>query len=120
MADVSEFLSQVLFVGGHGYVAAIEKGEGKEIWRSSLKGSGYKYVTVLLEGNQLFAASGGKLYCLSPDTGEELWFNAMPGLGYGIYSFATTEHPGNGESGAAASVAQSQTSGSSSGSHGMS
>ena len=105
MSEIEEVLGRVLFVGGHGYVTAIDKESGDEIWRTSLKGSGYGFVNVLLEGERIFAASGGKLYCLSADNGDVWWTNSMPGLGYGVYSFATRER---GHDGLAALMADQQ------------
>ncbi len=93
MNQLSETLKRVLFVGGHGFITAIDKVTGDEIWRTSLKGSGYGFVNILIEDNRIIAASGGKLYCLAPEQGELLWTNSMSGLGYGIYSLATVENP---------------------------
>ena len=95
MSEVEDALDRVLFVGGHGFVTALDKMSGDEIWRTSLKGSGYGFVNLLLEKDHIFAASGGKMYCISADHGEVLWMNPMPKLGYGIYSFATTSQPGS-------------------------
>ncbi|MFT7618479.1 MAG: outer membrane protein assembly factor BamB [Planctomycetota bacterium] len=110
MADLSKILNRVLFVGGHGFVTAMDKESGDEIWRTSLKGSGYHFVNLLLEDNSLFAASGGKLYCLSADTGDVLWVNSMSGLGYGIFSFASSKNPGGSTGAAAAQQAASSSS----------
>lgn len=109
MSSLEEALDRVLFVGGHGYVTAIDKESGEEIWRTNLKGSGYGFVNLVLEKDQLFAASGGRLYALSAESGGILWMNPMPGLGYGVYTFATTSMPGGNVAPLAARMASSRS-----------
>jgi outer membrane protein assembly factor BamB len=68
-----------LFIGIRGYVLAIDRTTGKDVWATSLKGAAF--VNVVLEDGQLFAASRGQLYRLDPATGEILWENSLTGMG---------------------------------------
>jgi outer membrane protein assembly factor BamB len=83
--------SENLFIGIRGYVLAIDRTTGKELWTTSLKGA--EFVNVVLDGDQLFAASKGRLYRLDPGTGGILWENGLTGMGWGLVSIAQT---GNG------------------------
>ncbi len=96
MSDSRNVLKGALFVGANGYVTCIDKETGTEVWRTSLPGSGFHFVNVLLEDERVFAGSGGKLYCLWADNGEIIWKNNMKGLGYGIFGFATVQTPQGG------------------------
>ena len=75
-----------LFIGIKGYVLAIDRTTGKEIWTASLKGA--DFVNVVLDGDQLYAGSRGVLYRLDPATGEILWENGLTGMGWGVVSIA--------------------------------
>lgn len=79
-----------LFIGTYGHVAALEKATGREVWRTSLPGTGYRIVTLLHEGGTLFAASRGHVFALDPADGRILWENGLGGLGYD-HVFMTTE-----------------------------
>ena len=74
-----------LYLGIGSHAVALDRATGTELWRRKLKGSGF--VTVHLEGGQLFAAAGGEVWCLDPATGEPLWHNRLPRLGHGVISF---------------------------------
>ena len=73
---------QTVFVGTKGSVTAINKSDGREIWRTALKGA--SYVMLAFDGNQIYAHTGGHLFCLDKISGEILWENDLPGLGYGL------------------------------------
>lgn len=75
-----------LFIGIRGYVMAIDRATGEDVWSTSLKGS--EFVNVVLDGEQLFAASKGRLYRLDPATGGILWENELTGKGWGLVSIA--------------------------------
>ena len=83
-----------LFVGITGTVAAIDRDSGKTMWTSDLKGS--DFVSVSIDGGQLFAASKGRVYRIDPASGEILWCNELPGLGYGLVSIAGAAQDGAG------------------------
>ena len=75
-----------VIVGIKGTVLAIDRATGNTLWQADLKGS--DFVSVSLEGNELFAASRGQVYRLDPATGNILWTNSLPGLGWGIVAIA--------------------------------
>jgi outer membrane protein assembly factor BamB len=54
------------------------------VWSASLKGS--DYVTLLLDGDLLLAATRGEVFCLQAATGSILWNNNLPGQGLGLAS----------------------------------
>jgi len=84
--------SNALFVGVKGHVAAFSKHDGSLIWKTQLKGAflsvGDRFVTVLVEGQRIYAHSHGELFCLEAATGQQLWTNKLEGLGYDIASLA--------------------------------
>lgn len=85
MARQSE---ELLFVGIKNCVVAVDRRNGFEIWRAKLKGS--SFVTVLWDGDGLFAASQGEVFRLDPGKGSVLWTNPMKGLGLGVVGLAST------------------------------
>jgi len=78
----------MLFVGTHGNVRAVDLDTGADLWTTSLPGTGFEMVTVLMTGNQLFAGSKGKLFRLDPADGSILWTNDLAGLGYEVLTLA--------------------------------
>ncbi|HVA58615.1 MAG: PQQ-binding-like beta-propeller repeat protein [Gemmatimonadaceae bacterium] len=82
---------ELLFVGIKNCVVAIDRRNGFEAWRVKLKGS--SFVTVLWDGDGLFAASQGEVFRLDPNTGAVLWTNPMKGLGLGVVSLAAMRRP---------------------------
>ncbi len=80
---------ELVFVGFNSRVAALERRDGRIVWDWKAP-SGSGYVSLLLDGDQLFVAVNGYQYCLDPHTGQEIWFNSMSGFGYGVSSLATT------------------------------
>eukprot|EP01113_Clastostelium_recurvatum_P040489 TRINITY_DN62_c0_g1_i1.p1 TRINITY_DN62_c0_g1~~TRINITY_DN62_c0_g1_i1.p1 ORF type:complete len:389 (+),score=97.89 TRINITY_DN62_c0_g1_i1:160-1167(+) len=85
----------LVFVGTYGYVSALHKHTGKEIWRSSLKGTGYSLVTLQpdLHGRFLFCGSRGIIIALSPSNGVEIWRNELAGDGYQHISLMAIQSP---------------------------
>ena len=75
-----------LFIGIRGYVMAVDRATGQDIWSTSLKGA--DFVNVVLDGDGLYAASKGRLYRLDPATGRILWENELTGRGWGMVSIA--------------------------------
>ena len=85
----------ILFVGVNGYVAALSKGDGTELWRTKLREDGlvlggHRFVTVMAEGERVYAHTYGRLFCLDALTGEQLWENELSGLGYDFAMLAVT------------------------------
>ena len=79
---------RILYVGIKNVVVALRQNDGTELWRTKLKGS--DFVSVLHDGEALFAANSGEVYRLDPENGTVLWKNSLKGLGMGLVSLATT------------------------------
>jgi outer membrane protein assembly factor BamB len=79
-----------IFVGIKGCVVALDRDSGSEVWRAEL---GSEYVTVLWDGDGLFAATAGELTRLDPSSGAALWHNKLKGLGRGLVNLASTNAP---------------------------
>lgn len=82
-------LEDFVFAGLTGFVVALDRRSGEEIWRHSLEGSGYGLVSLLLDGDLLLVGAGGRTYALDPFTGDVAWMNRLPGLGFSTVSLAT-------------------------------
>ena len=50
-----------------------------------------EFVNLHVDGHQVFAHTGGELYCLEISTGRILWTNPLKGLGFGIATLTTTD-----------------------------
>lgn len=86
-------ISHILFVGVKGHVVAFGKEDGRLLWKTKLERAsltfGDRFVTVLVEGQRVYAHSYGRLFCLDAATGRQLWTNKLEGLSYDIASLAT-------------------------------
>jgi outer membrane protein assembly factor BamB len=84
--------SDTLFVGLKGHVVAFSKRDGTQLWKTKLRGgltvAGDRFVTVLAEGERIYAHTYGELFCLDTRTGEQLWSNELAGLGYDVAMLA--------------------------------
>ena len=84
--------SDTLFIGVKGHVIAFSKRDGKQLWKTPLKGGFQPYdasfVTVLAESERLYVHALGNLFCLDAGTGKILWSNNLKGLGYDIATLA--------------------------------
>jgi outer membrane protein assembly factor BamB len=81
--------NDILLLGLKKRVAAISKADGHEIWSTELSGAmGNGFVTVLCDGANVFAYTGGHLHCLDIVNGQILWDNDLPGYGYGMATLA--------------------------------
>jgi outer membrane protein assembly factor BamB len=80
--------NDVLLLGLKHSVSAISKLNGRSLWNTTLPGglAGHDFVTVLSDGQRVFAHTEGKLHCLDLASGRVLWSNDLPGYGYGIAS----------------------------------
>lgn len=87
-------MSQLVYVGMHGHVLALDRATGTERWRTRLKRSGFVHVTGGAE--RLLAACAGEVFMLDPYTGTVLWQNRMKGLGTGLVSLVDPAAPGAG------------------------
>lgn len=77
----------LIFVGIRGCVVALDRESGDEVWRAEL---GSDYVTVLWDGESLFAATSGEVTRLDPSNGGVYWHNPLKGLGRGLVTLAST------------------------------
>jgi outer membrane protein assembly factor BamB len=73
-------------VGIRGTVLALDRRTGAETWRAVLKGK--EFVSVVLDGEQILAATLGELFCLDAATGRILWNNELRGLGRDVITVA--------------------------------
>ena len=94
----------ILYLGMHGCVTAINKETGEEIWRTKLKSRAVVTLTIDQERNLIFAVTYGILFCLDKSTGALIWENGLKGLGYGLAMFGSS----NSEDHLAQSVAAAQ------------
>jgi hypothetical protein len=77
----------ILLLGLKRTVTAISKLDGHTLWETKLPGGmGSEFVTVLSDGQRVFAHTEGKLHCLDLANGQMLWSNGLSGYGYGIAS----------------------------------
>jgi glucose dehydrogenase len=77
----------VIFIGMHGRTFCLDRASGQIVWSANLKGS--DFVTLLLDGDLLLAATHGEVWGLQAATGKVLWHNEMPSQGLGLVSIAT-------------------------------
>jgi outer membrane protein assembly factor BamB len=81
----------LLFIGTHGHICAVDKRSGDQIWTKSLPDTGYAIVTLLYEDDVLYAGSRGHLFAIDPADGTILWSNGLKGLGYDHICLLTTK-----------------------------
>jgi len=83
-------MKDLVFVGFNAQVAALDQQTGEIVWQwQAASGSGF--VSLLLDGTNLFAAIQGYTYCLDARTGQQLWLNPMKGFGFGVTSLVSTQ-----------------------------
>jgi len=77
----------ILLLGLKNSVSAVSKVDGSILWKTELRGGMVDdFVTVLSDGQRVFAHTKGKLHCLDLANGQILWSNGLTGYGYGIAS----------------------------------
>jgi outer membrane protein assembly factor BamB len=81
-------LDGLVFVGFNRRVAALDRRSGDIVWQWTAP-SGSGYVSLLLDGGDLFVAVQGYTYRLDAATGRQIWSNPMSGFGVGVASIAT-------------------------------
>ena len=82
----------LLHLGIKGHVIAVDRATGEERWRTKLGGVRMRtsdFVHLHRDGDDLFAAYNGELFCLDPKSGSVRWHNQLTGLGTGILAIAT-------------------------------
>ncbi len=80
-----------LYLGVKGSVMALDAATRTQLWVTHLKSSGF--VHIVLEGDNLYAATYGEVFCLDPQTGAKRWHNPLKGYGLGLVSIATENTP---------------------------
>ncbi len=84
--------SDVIVLGGAFKVACLNKADGKELWETTLVTGffnvGETYVSLVIEGNLIFAHTKNEVFCLALETGNVLWNTKLPNLGRAIVSIA--------------------------------
>jgi len=83
-------MNDCLYIGIKNSVLCLAKRNGKEIWRTKLKGS--TLVNVVVDEDLVYAHARGHLYGLDANTGDLVWENTLPGLGYGHCIIATKDN----------------------------
>ncbi|WP_276481795.1 PQQ-binding-like beta-propeller repeat protein [Paraflavitalea pollutisoli] len=83
----------LLIIGCNGFVSAVRANSGEEIWRTKLRegtfgGSRGNDVSVLMDGDKIFAGCFGRIYCLRVSDGEIQWSNDLKGMGYNEVALA--------------------------------
>ena len=81
----------LIYVGIRSSVVALDAETGYVVWQTKLVGS--DFVTVLWDGQALFAGNRGEVMRLDPQRGEILWHNRLKGLGMGVVSLASSRMP---------------------------
>ena len=81
-----------LYLGIKGGVACVDKLTGSALWHTRLKGRANHNICV--DGERVFAHSGGRLFAIHSATGKVLWENPLKGLGYGHCIMATATSRG--------------------------
>ena len=82
-------VDDLVIIGIKGTVMALYRESGAEVWRTKLKG--YDFTNLTRDGDRVYAAAAGELFCLEAATGAVLWSNPLKGMGYGIVAIATAD-----------------------------
>lgn len=87
-------LSDFLFTGFNGRVAAVHRDTGEILWEwQAPHGSGY--VSLLPDVDRLLVSVQGYLYALDAWSGAQMWVNPMRGYGMGLASLASMSASNN-------------------------
>ena len=94
----------LLYIGAGNQVAAVDPHDGHVVWQTALREAffkaGHDFVSLLVDGDVVYAHAYGHLYALDARTGTKRWENALKGFGPGIASLALRDRrsmsPGQG------------------------
>jgi len=78
-----------LFLGISNHVVSLSKKTGEQLWKTKLKSS--SITNVYYEDGNIFAYSGGHLFCLQASDGAILWENPLKGFGYSTCIIASEQ-----------------------------
>lgn len=81
----------LIYVGIRSSVVALDAETGNAMWETRLVGS--DFVTVLWDGQALFAGNRGEVMRLDPLRGDIIWHNRLKGYGMGVVSLASSRLP---------------------------
>ncbi len=87
--------SSRLYAGINGSVTAVDRTHGPGNLADKLIAGKYDFVHVVLENNELYAATRGEIFTLDPVTGQIRWHNRLSGLGRGPVTIASSAQGGN-------------------------
>ncbi len=76
--------SKMVLLGVKGYIVALERNTGMEMWRTALKGG--DFVNIVVRDDDIYASTKGEIFCLDPASGSIKWHNPLKGLGLGLVS----------------------------------
>lgn len=99
-------LADLVFVSFNGRVFAVHRDTGQLVWRWVAGRGSRSVVTILPDGDRLYASCQGYTWALDALSGRELWYQPFSGEGYGIPMIATARHSSMSPSAAAAIAAQ--------------
>lgn len=83
-----------LIIGSNGAVAAIDPKSGNVLWKTMLttgeflSSTSHSDVSVLVQGNMIYAGGSGHLFGLDAASGRILWHNPLKGFGHNDISLA--------------------------------
>ncbi len=83
-----------LIIGTNGAVSAIDPKSGNVLWKTVLttgeflSSTSHSDVSVLVQGDVIFAGGSGHLFCLEAASGRILWHNPLKGFGHNDISLA--------------------------------
>ena len=85
--------NEVIVIGCNGYVLAINSKTGEELWRVKLRagvlgGSRGADVSVLADGDKVYAGCSGRIYAIRINDGSILWQNELNGIGFNEVALA--------------------------------
>ena len=81
---------ELIFVGTYGYVRAVDRRSGADVWTTNLPSTSTHIVTLLFDDGVLYAGACGQLFALDPLTGAIRWHNGLVNLGYQHMTLATS------------------------------
>ena len=98
--------SDIILLGLKRSVTALSRADGTILWSTEIGGGlGDSFVTLIADGQLVYACSAGSLYCLELATGTRLWANRLTGYGYGLACLCLPE---SGSAPDAATIGQMQ------------